>query len=140
MKRFFEYLMGIAVAVSLLACSPQEKVSIINLSTENLTFQSLSGQQKVFSRGQGFELDAIVMDGEIVSDRIDRNGDLLLDAGWINVFTPGAASGQVAKQMIVAVRGNNTGSDRECEILVHNGKVREKVTVIQKKEAVEEKK
>lgn len=132
MKKFLKYLVCIIAVFSVFSCGDKHDPGIMNLSTKSLTFESYSSQQTVHSRGQGMYVDAIIIDNKEVSDRMsDRDGSLILESEWVQVVTPGFKSGQAASNMVVRVRGNNTDSDRECHILVHNGGEKEKIKVTQ---------
>lgn len=132
MKTKLYHIFLLLLAILTVSCNKDKNK--INLSMKEVEFKYTESSSNVYSGGSGFYLDAIIVDGKIVSfNENTEDGSLKIASDWLTVTTPGSKSGNIAYSMLITASLNTSKSDRECKILVHNGNEKVTITVKQRK-------
>lgn len=130
------FLCCLVIALLMQSCEKGKQKDMIQISSNNICFDSSSSVQYVDSGKDGFALSCIrdCDANENISQTLhEGHTAVVLDAGWIKATGRSMSDIGYFKELEIEVQDNGTGKDRCCKIELYHGNQMETVHVFQKR-------
>lgn len=130
------FLCCLVIALLMQSCEKGKQKDMIQISSNNICFDSAASVQYVTSARAGFGLSCIRdcnTNKNISHTAFEGNRAVVLDAGWIKATGRSMSDTGYFTELEIEVQANETGKDRCCNIDLYHGDQMETVHVFQER-------